>query len=252
MAKKRIGEILKDMGVIDEMQLASALAHHRQWGMPLAQALVDKRFCTPEQVLSALSKQAGLALFDLDAHALLPALAKVMPQRLAEQYRAVPLRVEGKRGEVLVVAIAAPGSLQSLDSIQAITGKQRVVPYLASDAAIARGLARLYGSDDLQQPPAHGYEEARVVNELELELDGSSSSHATSQPPAPAPAAALTPDPALTPTPTQAPSDVQPIAGLKLSAACMSVLGRAAAHYRVPVARFAEQLLETWASKQKK
>ena len=45
-AKKRLGELLIDAGVIDETQLKAALGHQRQWGVRLGQALVDLKLAT--------------------------------------------------------------------------------------------------------------------------------------------------------------------------------------------------------------
>ncbi len=142
--KKRLGEILVELGAVDELQLQSALAYQRKWGVPLGQVVVDLRFCSGEQVLGALARQTGVSAVALDAELLDPKLAKLMPRRLAEQHRVVPLRVEGPRDMVLVVAIAAPASMHSLDAVRSVTGKLRVVPRLATDAAISRALERLY------------------------------------------------------------------------------------------------------------
>src|SRR3954471_14237352 len=103
--KRKLGETLLALGAVDQMQLSSALALHRQWGMPLGRAMVQQRFCTPEQVLYALSLQTGLGSVDLDDHDLEPSLAALVPLKVARQHRVVPLRREGSRVEVLVVAI---------------------------------------------------------------------------------------------------------------------------------------------------
>jgi type IV pilus assembly protein PilB len=146
--KKRLGDILSEMGVVDALQLQSALAYQRQWGVPLGQVMVGMRFCAPEMVLAALSKQAGVSALDLDATRLEPRLTRLVPRRVAAQHRVVPLRVEGPRDTVLVVAMAAPATLTALDAVQCVSGKLRVRPLLATDAAIARAIDRLYGSLD--------------------------------------------------------------------------------------------------------
>jgi type IV pilus assembly protein PilB len=146
--KKRLGELLWEMGAVDALQLQSALAYQRQWGVPLGQVMVDMRFCAPEMVLAALSKQAGVSALDLDKTRLESRLARLVPRRIAEQHRVVPLRVEGPRDTVLVVAIAAPATLTAMDAVQCVSGKLRVRPLLATDAAIARAIDRLYGSLD--------------------------------------------------------------------------------------------------------
>ncbi|WP_052518662.1 hypothetical protein [Archangium violaceum] len=142
--KKRLGEILVELGVLDGLQLQSALAYQRKWGVPLGQVVVDLRFCTAEQVLEALAHQTGVPAMDLDAQRMNARLGNLVPRRLAEMHRVVPLRLEGPRDMVLVVAIAAPASLQSLDAVRGVACKARVVPWLATDAAIGRAIERLY------------------------------------------------------------------------------------------------------------
>lgn len=145
--KRKLGETLLALGAVDELQLNSALALHRKWGMPLGRAVVESRFCTPEQVLYALSLQTGIGSVDLDTQALDASLATLIPRKVAEQHRMVPLRREGARFEVLVVAIAAPASLSSLDAARVVSRKQRIVPLLATDEAIERAIGRLYGGN---------------------------------------------------------------------------------------------------------
>ncbi|RKH31751.1 general secretion pathway protein GspE [Corallococcus praedator] len=144
--KKRLGDILLARGVVDAMQLQSALAYQRKWGVALGQVVVDQRFCTAEAVLSALAAQSGVAAVDLDAQPLDATLAKLIPVKVAEAHRVVPLRLEGQgpRDTALVVAIAAPASLAALDVVKSVSGKARVVPLLATDAALGRAIGRLY------------------------------------------------------------------------------------------------------------
>ncbi|MGE6762978.1 hypothetical protein ACQKGO_33515 [Corallococcus interemptor] len=143
--KKRLGDILLARGVVDALQLQSALAYQRKWGVALGQVVVDQRFCSAEAVLSALAAQTGVEAVDLDASALDASLARLIPCKVAEAHRVVPLRLEGQgMREVLVVALAAPASLATLDVVKSVSGKARVVPRLATDAALQRAIGRLY------------------------------------------------------------------------------------------------------------
>lgn len=153
--KKRLGDILLEMGVVDALQLRSALGHHQQWGMPLGQTLVERRICSVEQVLAALARQTGLPVVRLDTHPLERAPIRLVPRHLAERHRMIPLSLEGSRNECLVVAAAAPVALDDLDAVCAASGKSRIRALLAADDALDRAIARLYG-------PAEGEsEEAR-------------------------------------------------------------------------------------------
>ncbi|AFE09592.1 GspE N-terminal domain-containing protein [Corallococcus coralloides DSM 2259] len=143
--KKRLGDILLARGVVDALQLQSALAYQRKWGVALGQVVVDQRFCTAEAVLSALAAQSGVEAVDLDTCPLDASLSRLIPCKVAEAHRVVPLRLEGQGArEVLVVALAAPASLATLDVVKSVSGKARVVPRLATDAALGRAIGRLY------------------------------------------------------------------------------------------------------------
>ncbi|MBM7112505.1 general secretion pathway protein GspE [Archangium primigenium] len=145
MTRKRLGEILLEKRMVDSGQLNTALTHHRHGGAPLGQVMLDLRLCTATQLLEALALQTGVPMLDLDREPLDPALGRQVPRRLAERHRLVPLRLEGPRDTVLVVAIAAPASLQSLEAVRTVTNKSWVVPKLVTDEALARALERLYG-----------------------------------------------------------------------------------------------------------
>ncbi len=153
--RKRLGDILLERGVVDALQLHSALAYQRKWGVPLGQVVVDQRFGTGQQVLEALAFQAGMQTVDLDAQPADPRLAWLIPERVAEAHRVVPLRLEGQgtRDSVLVVAMAAPASLASLDAVKSVSGKPRVVAKLATDTAIQRAIGRLYRGETGEAAP---------------------------------------------------------------------------------------------------
>src|SRR5262249_21562036 len=175
MKKERLGKILLEMGSIDELQLQAALAYQRQWGMPLGRALIENRLCSVNQVMQALAKQIGLPFIDLDKEALGPKQVSLLPLKVAEQYRVVPLRAEGARQEVLLVAFAAPAPLASIDAVQSVSGKRRVVAHLAADEAIVRAIGRIYrgwtqaaqAEPEPVREPAHYYR----ADEFDLEPD---------------------------------------------------------------------------------
>src|SRR5579862_4872496 len=132
------------MGVVDAMQLQAALGHHQQWGMRLGRALIERGFCRAEDVLRGLANQTGHPVIDLDLQPLDPRLVFTLNVKAAEKHRAVPLRLEGKRSEMLVVAVSGPAGLETMDAILAVSGKSRVIPYLADDEAIERAIGKLY------------------------------------------------------------------------------------------------------------
>lgn len=166
MKPRRLGDILLELGAIDPLQLHSALAHQKNWGSPLGKVVVEKGFCSEAVVHRALAIQAGLPQVDLDAQPLDSRLAVLLPMKVAEAHLVVPLRLEGARQEVLVLAVAAPAPLTAIDAVRAITRKVRLSVYLATDSAIRRAIARLYLPAPRASTPAAAEEVPLVVGEL--------------------------------------------------------------------------------------
>jgi len=148
-----LGEILLERGVVNRAQLRLGLVHHHEARVPLGRALIRERICSESDVLQALSEQLGVPSVDLDREPLDRKLAKLVPIRIARQYRVVPLRLERQDKVVLHVALPAPASIEALDDVRAVSGKPRVEPHLASERALARALTELYGIREPFEPP---------------------------------------------------------------------------------------------------
>lgn len=108
-------------------------------------------------------RQAMNPIIDLDQEQLDPRLSELFARALAERHRMVPLRVEGER---LVVAVAAPVTLATLEAARLASGKAEVLGVVASNAALDRALDRLYGTSFVglaTTQPLDGDEIARAI-----------------------------------------------------------------------------------------
>ncbi len=167
--RRMLGELLVERGVLTRAQLRLGLVHHHEARIPLGRALIRERVCTESDLLEALSTQLGIESVDLDREQVDRQLARLIPSRIARQYRVVPLRLEQKEREILHVALPAPASIEALDAVRAVSGKPRVEPHLASDPALTRALAELYGLRDPAEkfstphPPPESTDEAPLL-----------------------------------------------------------------------------------------
>jgi hypothetical protein len=149
-----IEELLVSMGALDPQQLQAARGHAQQWGIPLYDAVVERRFCSREDVLRGFSVLTGYPVSNLDAEPLDPTLAALVPLRVAEQHRAVPLRLSGRRSEVIEVAFAFPVAMAAIDAAQAVSRKSRVAVHLSTPEAVDRAIGRLYRNESVPAPAA--------------------------------------------------------------------------------------------------
>ena len=172
----RLGDLLVSLGTITDEQRNAALAHQRQWGVTLGRALIVRRICTSRQILDALSQQTGLPSIDLSLVKLDEKLAILLPKVVAEKNRAVPLRVEGAQGEVLLIAMAPVPSLAGLSAVKAATTR-RVVAYVALDEEVERAFGCIYlghvATAVAQAPPS---------SELEFEFESEEAAEPAARP----------------------------------------------------------------------
>lgn len=170
--RPRIGELLLQRGVLTLPQLEGALTHHHQWGVTLGRSAVLRGLCSEAQVLEALAMQLDLPTVDLDAEAIAPEVSGLIPQRIAEQHRAVALRLTGAKHETLVVAMGAPADLDAQDAVRAVSQHARLQVLLAGDEAIWRAISRVYRGDRVLGSSATAMRAEHAPAPLHLEALG--------------------------------------------------------------------------------
>src|SRR5262245_32930206 len=141
MARKRLGEILVEAGVLADAQLRAALTEQRRWGGPLGRILVDMKLITEEAMVQALSHQLNLPAVNLDTKNIPTEVLDLMPGELAEQLSVMPFAVQGK---FLALRMLDATNLWASDTRRTPT-RLNVRPYLAGPKAIERALAKNYG-----------------------------------------------------------------------------------------------------------
>src|SRR3989454_9594181 len=93
--RKRLGQLLMELKVVDEHQLQSALGHQKQWGGKLGAILVQKGFCKEDQVVTALSKHLDMPAVRLVEAKIDPRAVKFVTKQIAEKLHVFPYEVSG-------------------------------------------------------------------------------------------------------------------------------------------------------------
>lgn len=141
MARKRLGEILIQAGILDETRLRVALGEQRRWGGPLGRILVDMKLVSEDSMVSALSQQLNFPTVNLEQRTVGKEVLDLLPGELAEQHSVVPFNMQGK---FVDVAMADPTNLGIIDELR-IRTRLNVRPYLCGPKMIERAINRLYG-----------------------------------------------------------------------------------------------------------
>ena len=157
MARKRLGDVLLEDGLIDENDLEEALSYKEKSGYRLGTALVALRIIAEWQLTEALGKALEMPVVDLSSITPKPDALKRIPARLAERFDLIPLAIEGSgNNRKLIVAMSDPLNRTVIRRMEDVAGCP-VKPVLSSLSAIQRYIRRHY----------HGAERSRVVASAE-------------------------------------------------------------------------------------
>jgi type II secretion system protein E len=140
---------------ITQEQLDQALAEQRRQNHTrrIGEILVGMRAISEQTLLTALSRQLGCVLADLNAEPPDQEALKIVPSEFALRHHLLPLR---QTDHTLTVAMADPLDIQSLDDLKLLTGFN-IEPVLASSADIQRAAQQFYfnqliqGAEDQEQ-----------------------------------------------------------------------------------------------------
>ena len=140
-SKLRLGDILKEMGLVTEEQIESAISRQHETHKRLGQLLVEDGVVTHLDLTKALAQKFGVSFLDLTSTSLDSAASGYIDEKLARRYGAAPIRFLDDN--TLLVAMADPQNLQVLQDLEIITGFA-IQPAIASEEDIFGAIAKIY------------------------------------------------------------------------------------------------------------
>ena len=136
MARKELGEILREADLISEAQLAEALGLQKSYGERLASILVRQHILTEKFAVTYLGRQLGVPGVDLSQQEIDLALLSKVTLDLCEKNLVFPVKVRGTR---LQLAMSDPLDRDVVAEIEFKTGV-RLAPLIALDASIKNAI----------------------------------------------------------------------------------------------------------------
>lgn len=139
--KKKLGELLREAGLIDEIQLKSALNYQEQWGGRLGSIIIKRGFVSEQDLVSVLEKQLGVKCTSLE-NIEKPSedVLKMVKIDIAKKFVIFPIKFEKKS---LILATSDPTDLKTIDDINFMLGL-RVKPLLALESDIQLAISKYY------------------------------------------------------------------------------------------------------------
>ena len=117
-ARKKLGEILVEGGLLTQKQLEQALPFQKKSKLKLGQFLVREGIVNESQIVDLVSTQLRLEKYRPDQFTVDVDLANLLPADIAHKYQAAPIQ---KNGLLLTIAMMDPLDINGLDAIEVYT-----------------------------------------------------------------------------------------------------------------------------------
>jgi len=140
---KPIGELLRGRGLISDEDLRNALALQRERQEKLGRILVDMGYVAERDIVSTLSDQLKVPVFEGEYPAV-PIAANTLPYRFLRTSRILPTHLENN---ILTLVMADPLDTETQSAVRLRTGHSILV-FIAPESQIAEQLERLYGGEE--------------------------------------------------------------------------------------------------------
>jgi type II secretory ATPase GspE/PulE/Tfp pilus assembly ATPase PilB-like protein len=146
-AKRHLGQILIDQGILTEDQLRIALLEQTKSHVPVGRLLVQLGFVSEATLRDALSEKLGLQAVDLSRIIVDPSALKLVPRDMARRYRVFPVALD-RTNKKFIVALADTNNIVALDQMRAhLKDDYELELRIAGDSEIERAIEHYYGHE---------------------------------------------------------------------------------------------------------
>lgn len=152
---KKLGELLKDAGLIDDFQLETALSHQRNWGGKLGGVLVELEFVREEDVAKVIADKMKLPYANLFEPPIPETVIRLLKEDLAKKYVVIPVK---KDGAGLTIAMSDPLDIGIIDELRFITGLN-IKPALALESEIKLAIRKYYDHEEVARKQPRFFKE---------------------------------------------------------------------------------------------
>ena len=147
---RKLGDILKEAGLIDDFQLQSALSQQRNWGGKLGAILLELEFVREEDLARVMAEILRIPYVNLFEPEIAESVIRMIKAEIAKKYQVVPVK---KEGGALFLAMFDPLDLEAIDEIRFITGLN-IKPTLAMKSEIKDAIRKYYDGEQIDRTHA--------------------------------------------------------------------------------------------------
>ncbi len=145
-SKKRLGDLLFEVGLITKEGLDKALGEQKKTGKRLGEILTNQGLVSELMIAQTLASQLGYKYVDLNEVELEPEALLMIPESLARKHLAIPISIKNK---CLTVSMVDPLDYESIRDLGFHSGLE-INPMIASKREILNTIERNYLDTSLE------------------------------------------------------------------------------------------------------
>jgi type IV pilus assembly protein PilB len=121
-APQPLADVLLQEALVSQHDLDRALARQAEEGGNLGRALIDLGALDEQTLVATLARRMGMDFVDLSDQLIDPAVASLVPERIARRHWAIPVRIDDDG--YLVVAMSDPSNVVALDDVRTVAQRE--------------------------------------------------------------------------------------------------------------------------------
>jgi type IV pilus assembly protein PilB len=153
---RKLGDMLKEAGLIDDFQLQSALSHQRSWGGKLGSILIELEFIREEDVARVIAEKLKIPYVNLFDPEIPEDVVKLIKSDVARKYHVMPAK---KDKGALQLAMSDPFDIEAIDAIRFATGLN-IKPTLGLESELRDAIRKYYDGEEIARRQTPSYPRA--------------------------------------------------------------------------------------------
>ncbi len=161
--KKRLGDLLVELGYITEDQVKDAIKVQKATGKRLGRIFVEQGLITEESLLNLLELQLGIPRIDLELIDIDMKAVSTISEALAKKYNLIPVKFrDGK----LIVAMSDPLNIFAEEDV-ALSSGYKIEVGIAMEKEINEAIAKYYSKNYMEKAEAKLNEREKLEEKKE-------------------------------------------------------------------------------------
>ncbi len=164
MAKKKIGDLLIEKGLLTQGQLKECLHFQSFSGQRLGEILVEKEYINEDQLIDTISERLSIPKISLASMVVDPNVLRHVSVEIARRYTLIPIF---EIGNTLTLAMADPLNIIAIDEIKYQTGLN-IKRAITTTSEIKEAVEKYYSISDSLSHIIHETDESKEAGKKEL------------------------------------------------------------------------------------